>query len=211
MIVLWPYLTKYLDPFNVMGVQLVQKGLLINNFKVTSINKQVVPTIVKLCRIVHRIVHDCALTVSHKIFVPIQCYGPLINNFTFTSINNHVVNTIVGLCKIVLWLHLAKFLDFGGCWPKSHGFLQGLVWGGGLGCLIIVPPQHKPIIKCGAAWGFPPYLQVVQKYCRCNKTRYLKKKIKSILNGNGLSQEAILLRRHPLRTYHSHSKATLNL
>ena len=76
-IVLSPYLMKYLDPSNVMGVQLVQKGLLINNFKVTSINKQVVPTIVKLCRIVHRIVHDCALTVSHEIFVPIQCYGCL--------------------------------------------------------------------------------------------------------------------------------------
>ena len=78
----------------------------------------------------------------------------------------------------------------GGCWPKHHAFLQGLVWGGGLGCLIIVPPQHQPIIKCGAAcptMGLPPYLQVVQKYCRCNKTSYLKKKIKSILNGNGLS------------------------
>ena len=49
MIVLWPYLTKYLVQFNVMGVYLVQNELLINNFTLTSTNKHVVSTIVRLC------------------------------------------------------------------------------------------------------------------------------------------------------------------
>ena len=36
MIVLWPYLTKYLVQFNVMGVYLVQNELLINNFTLAN-------------------------------------------------------------------------------------------------------------------------------------------------------------------------------
>ena len=48
-IVLSPYLMKYLDPSNVMGVQLVQNCLLINNFTFNSINKHLVSTIVRLC------------------------------------------------------------------------------------------------------------------------------------------------------------------
>ena len=48
-IVLSPYLMKYLDPSNVMGIQLVQNCLLINNFTFTSINKHLVSTIVRLC------------------------------------------------------------------------------------------------------------------------------------------------------------------
>ena len=90
-----------------------------------------------------------------------------------------------------------KFSDFGGCCSKSHAFLQGLVWGGVLGCLIIIPPQHQPIIKCGAAcptMGFPPYLQVVQKYCRCNKTSYLKKKCLNVRQklGTNLSRHVFV-------------------
>ena len=48
-IVLSPYLMKYLDPSNVMGVQLVQNCLLINNFTFNGINKRLVSTIVRLC------------------------------------------------------------------------------------------------------------------------------------------------------------------
>ena len=36
-------------------------------------------TIVQLCTIVHKIVHDCALAISHKVFGPIQCYGCLVS------------------------------------------------------------------------------------------------------------------------------------
>ena len=106
MIVLWPCLTKYLYPFNVMGVQLVQNGLLINNFTFTSTNKHVVRTIVRLCTGLCMIVlwpHLSRSICTHSMLrVFSQCRMAYFNNFTFTSINKHVVNTIVELCKIVL-------------------------------------------------------------------------------------------------------------
>ena len=99
MIVLWPYLMKYFDLLNVMGVYLVQNGLLINNFKLTCTNKNVVRTIVRLCTGLFMIVLWQYLTKYLDPFnvmgVQLVQNGLIIINFTLTSTNYHVASKVV--------------------------------------------------------------------------------------------------------------------
>ena len=94
MIVLLQYLTKYLDPFNVMGVYLVQNVQLINNFTLTCTNKNAVRTVVRLCTGLCMIVLWPYLTNNLDPFNVMGVYlvqnNLLINNLTLTNLLGYI-------------------------------------------------------------------------------------------------------------------------